>query len=467
MPQAVAFAPPPHSVAVLPFTNIGGTAANDYVSDGLSEEVIGTLGQLNQLRVASRTSSFGFRTGNLPIETIARRLNVATVLEGSIRWASTHLRVNAQLIDGRTGYQIWSKSYDREQGDVLHLETEIATEISKAMQVNLGQDDIARLDAVSTGNKQALDAYLRGIMLKRTLDPSKANETLAAFDQAVALDPNFIMARVLRARVLTQMAEGFGDATKDVRVARNYAEQAIAEAEQALSLDPNYAPAHDVLAVAAQLLWDFPRAASEFARARDLAGNDPAILRHYVTLQVYLGHADAMLAESRHAVALDPLSLQAHLELLHNLLWTHHADEAEAELHYAAQLNLSPAMLAFYRGRVAIARGDGATARAACQAASGYRKPYCLALAEHLLGHQADSEQQLAKFRAMYGDVGATLYANIYAQWGQKREALDWLETAYRSHDPGLQMLNIDPLLDPLRGEPGFVDLVRKMKFPA
>jgi len=461
------FAPPPISVAVLPFANIGGTASRDYLSDGLSEEVIGSLAQIDQIRVAARTSSFSFRKSTAQIPEIARKLNVATVLEGSIRWDGAHMRITAQLIDGQNGFQRWSHTYDRDQGDMLHLETDIATAISKELKITILATDIARLNALGTDNPQALDAYLRGNMLKRKLDPQTTKLALAAFDEAVALDPKFVMAHVLRARVLSNMQEGFSTASTDVAALQRVGDQAVAESELAVSLAPDFGPAHDVLAVTSQDRWDFVRAGAEFTRARDLSPNDAAVLQHYVWFEAMSGHALTVLDEAKRVTSLDPLSPKAYMNLFWYLMWVHQTDEAETTLRHAEELGLNARFVHFLKGRLALEKGDAKAASQDCAGGEDWTLNFCLAIADHMLGKQAEADQALAKLRALVGDTAAFQFADVYAQWGRTNDALDWLEKAYHLHDPGLVQLKVDPLMDPIRAEPRFKEIERNMNFPA
>src|SRR4029077_10858933 len=159
---SAAFAPPPHSIAVLPFVNLSGDKAQEYFSDGLTEESLNSLAQINDLQVAARTSAFSFKGTNTDIGTIARKLNVGAVLEGSVRRSANTLRITAQLINAVTGFHLWSKSYDRDLGDVLKLQSEIATSVASALKVTLLGDVAARVELGGTRNLAAFDAYLRG-----------------------------------------------------------------------------------------------------------------------------------------------------------------------------------------------------------------------------------------------------------------------------------------------------------------
>ncbi len=159
---ATAFNPPPHSIAVLPFVNLSGDKEQEYFSDGLTEELLNSLAEINELQVAARTSAFSFKGTNTDIATIARKLNVGAVLEGSVRRSAHTIRITAQLINAVTGFHLWSKTYDRDIGDVLKLQTEIATAVASALKVALLSDVAAKVELGGTRNPAAFDAYLRG-----------------------------------------------------------------------------------------------------------------------------------------------------------------------------------------------------------------------------------------------------------------------------------------------------------------
>jgi TolB-like protein len=195
---AATFAPPPHSIAVLPFVNLSGDASQDYFSDGLTEELLNSLAEIDGLQVAGRTSSFSFKE-HPDIATVAHRLNVRAVLEGSVRRSANTVRVTAQLVNAVTGFHVWSKTYDRDLGDVLKLQTEIATAVASALEVTLLGDVSAKIELGGTRNPAAFDAYLRGSKAYSTLhranDPQSAaavqESAAAAYSEAIRLDPNY------------------------------------------------------------------------------------------------------------------------------------------------------------------------------------------------------------------------------------------------------------------------------------
>ncbi len=155
------FSPPPHSIAVLPFVNMSGDQEQEYFSEGLTEELLNSLARVNELQVAARTSSFSFQGQHPDIVTVAHRLNVGAVLEGSVRRSAHTVRITAQLVNGVTGFHLWSQTYDRDLGDVLKLQTEIANDVAAALKVTLLGDVTAKVELGGTRNPAAFDAYLR------------------------------------------------------------------------------------------------------------------------------------------------------------------------------------------------------------------------------------------------------------------------------------------------------------------
>jgi serine/threonine-protein kinase len=460
------FAPPPHSVAVLAFTNLSGDPGQEYFSDGLSEELIDALSRIRQVQVAARMSSFSFKGKPATIDEIAHKLNVGAVLEGSVRRQGQRLRITTQLIDGKTGYELWSHSYDRDQRDVLAVQVEIASAVSASLQVTLLGDETAKLAMGGTANPKAFDAYLRGMELLYANEGPILRRALAAFDEAIALDPNYAQARVRRSTTLRQIL--FTEDIPDVATADRMENEALAEAQRAVALAPDLPSAHAQLGgVLEEARFDFAGATSEVDRARDLAPSDFAASLAYADLHMHLGHAAEAVTAAQLAASLDPLTPNTYLRLAGVLTWAHRFDEAQAAVHHAEQM--APASSPEFRGlqgEIELDQGDPARARQTCAAAADWQQIMCLAIADHLLGQQPEAASYLAKLRAMLGDTGAIQYAEIYAQWGQTEDALHWMEEAWRLRDPGLIELKADLRLDPIRATPRFQAIERRLNFP-
>jgi TolB-like protein/Flp pilus assembly protein TadD len=437
----------------------------EYFSDGLSEELLNSLAEINELQVAARTSAFSFKGTNTDIGTIARKLNVGAVLEGSVRRSANTIRITTQLINAVTGFQLWSKSYDRDLGDVLKLQTEIATSVASALKVTLLGDVAAKVELGGTNNPAAFDAYLRGA--KAFSSRREANDipvALAAYTEAIRLDPHYALAFAARSIGLTTVAEE----AETAAAAREGFDKAQADAREALSLAPDLAQAHLALATVFELgNLDFTQANEAYERALALAPGNAQVLRLSGQFAAYMGHFDAGVATARRAVVLDPLARGAHYVLGRALYVARRYEEAVAA--YAEVISLSPDFKATYanRGFAYYGLGDLERARASCETKPDYWvSHWCLAVIDNKLGRHADAEAELAKIKAAQGDTAAYQYATIYAQWGNKGNALEWLETAWRLRDSGLELLKTDPLMDPLRKEPRFQAVMRELKFP-
>ena len=461
---STAFAPPPHSIAVLPFINMSGDEEQEYFSDGLAEELLNSLAEINELQVAARTSAFSFKGTNADIGVIARKLNVGAVLEGSVRRSGNTIRISTQLINAVTGFHLWSHTYDRDLGDVLKLQTEIATAVASTLKVKLLGDIAARVELGGTRNPAAFDAYLRGVKAFSLRHEAKEIPTaLAAYTEAIRLDPHYALAFADRSIALSVAV---GDAATPAE-AREGFDKARADARQALALAPDLAQAHLAMAVVSEGTFDFTQASAAYERALALAPGNAQVLRLSGYFAAQMGHFDAGIAAARRAVVLDPLARQSHSELGRALYFARRYEEAVAA--FAEVISLEPDFKATYgeRGLAYYGLGDLQSARGSCETkADEWGIQQCLAVVYYKLGRHADAEAEFAKMRAALGDDFAYQYATIFAQWGNRAQALEWLETALRLRDPGLEYLKTDPLLDPLRQEPRFQAIERELKFP-
>ncbi len=461
---ALRFSPPPHSIAVLPFVNLSGDKEQQYFSDGLTEELLNSLAQINDLQVAARTSSFSFRE-QPDIITVAHRLNVAAVLEGSVRRSAQTVRVTAQLINAVTGFHLWSKTYDRNLGDVLKMQTEIATAVAAALKVTLLGDVSARIELGGTRIPGAFDAYLRGSSAFQSRHgPGDLPSATAAYTEAVRLDPNYALAFAGRSFALTiyTAEEATGPAIR-----AGFA-QAEADARRAIALAPELAQAHAALAyVSEQGTLDFAQARDENERALALAPGNVEVLHASAQFAARMGHFDAAIAAARRAVVLDPLGRISH-SILGRALYAARR-YAQAAAAFAAVIRLNPEYKPAYgeRGLAFYGLGDLESARASCETRRDWwLSQQCLAVVYDKLGRHGDAQAELAKMKAAQGDAEAYQYATIYAQWRDRPRALEWLDTAMRLRDPGLALLKTDPLFDPLRQEPRFQAIERELKFP-
>jgi adenylate cyclase len=248
------------SIAVLPFVNMSGDAENEYFSDGISEEILNLLVKLPKLRVASRTSSFAFKGKDFDIPEVARRLNVGTVLEGSVRRAGDRVRITAQLIETSTDSHLWSETYDREMKDVFAIQDDIAQSIVEALQMTLTPKDRRALQYVATSNPEAYDYYLRGRKFFYAMTSRDFKHAIQMYDRAIELDPNYANAYAGIADTYSQMYR-FADATPE------NAAKALKASRKAVELDPDSAEAHASLGLSLFINEEYQQAERHFETA--------------------------------------------------------------------------------------------------------------------------------------------------------------------------------------------------------
>ena len=481
----LAFNPPAHSIAVLPFVNMSGDPGEEYFSDGLSEELINSLSRIKELQVAARTSAFSFKGKDTDIGAIARKLNVATVLEGSVRRSPHTVRVTAQLINAVSGFHLWSQTYDRDWGDVLKLERGIANTVARALLTipslaaaqpvlrgdlehpaggSADQLDLtAEIELGGTHNPAAFDAYLRGMKAYARGDAKAYPNAVAAYTKAIRLDPNYALAFAGRSIAYSNYAGEFAPGTA---IRKSY-DKALADAHQALAIAPELAEGYLALALFFGGSLDFSQANKAFERARLLAPGNAEVLRLSGGFAVYMAHTDLGLTALRRAVVLDPLNPHSHEVLSEALYYARRYQETVDTATDAISLDSDYQRAYGYRGLAHYALGDFERARTSCEAKPDYWiSQWCLALTYEKLGAPAEAEATLSKFKAQNGNASAYQYAAIYAQRGNTPEALEWLDTAIRVRDPGVVYLKTDPLMDPLRNEPRFQAIERALKFP-
>ncbi|HEY6618353.1 MAG TPA: tetratricopeptide repeat protein, partial [Steroidobacteraceae bacterium] len=287
---------------------------------------------------------------------------------------------------------------------------------------------------------------------------------IAAYTEAIRLDPHYALAFAGRSIALTNVA---GEAAT-AAAARAGFDKAQADARQALALAPDLVQAHLASAYVSELgTLDFTQASDAYERALALAPGSAEVLRYSGSFAAYMGHFDAGITATRRAVVLDPLARPSHGALAGALYAARRYAEAVAA--FAEVISLEPDFKVTYgqRGLAYYGLGDLENARASCATKPDYwASQQCLAVIYDKLGRHADAQAELAKLRTSAGDGAAYQYATIYAQWGNRAKALEWLDTALRLRDPGLEALKTDPLLDPLRQEPRFQAIERELKFP-
>jgi TolB-like protein len=456
------FTPPEHSVAVMPFVNMSGDAKDEYFADGLSEELLNSLARINELQVAARTSSFSFKGTPSDIPAIGRKLNVAAVLEGSVRKAGQQVRITAQLVNAVNGYRLWTATFDRELKDIFALQTEIATAVTDALKLKLLPADKAKVVLGGTQNPAAYDVYLRGMgSLSKAADEAGVRSAVAAFGEALRLDPDFALAYAARANVRTNLAT---DWTADANETKLLHAAARADADRAVKLAPMLGAAYEARA---RHLWglslNFAAAEADARRAIELEPGSLNALSTFTRIASSQGRTAEALETAGRAVQLDPLSYRAWR--LHGIQLYAARRYEDARTSYKRALALQPANLST-QGWMALSElmsGNPEEAIALCEPDSSWNGKHCLAIAYYKVGRREEAAQLLRALRKEFGDSLAYQYAQVYAQWGQPQQALEWLVSAVRLKDPGLAELRTDPLLDPIRNTPQFKEAEQRL----
>ena len=443
------------SIAVLPFANLSADRDQEYFADGISEELLSLLTKVPQLRVISRSSAFSFKGQNLAVAEVAKRLNVALVLEGSVRQAGTEVRVTAQLIDARSDRQLWSETYDRPLVNIFALQDEIAAAVVAQLKLKL-------LGAASRAKAPDPRAYAvvlqaRQVALQRTA--AGYERAIALFQQALGTDPGYAAAWVGLARVYVNQAnDGLRPIEESYRLARN-------AVDKALALDPEFAPAHAMLGRLAMTHdGNLAAAAQRYEHALALEPANTDIVRSAAMLAASLGRLDTSVALGQFVVARDPVNPTGYLNLGYDYFNAGRLDEAIASLRTA--LTLSPGHAAAEYG-IAVAllmKGEPAAALAAMQReSSAYWRSVGLPIVFHALGRKAESDAALASLIEAHQSDAAYNIAYVLAYRGETDRAFEWLEKAVANRDPGLDDIAVDPLFARLRQDPRWQPLLRRL----
>ncbi|OYU70954.1 MAG: hypothetical protein CFE28_13705 [Alphaproteobacteria bacterium PA2] len=450
---------PPHSIAVLPFANLSGDLAQDYFSDGLSEELINALARIKLLQVVARTSAFKFKGSTADSGEIGARLGVAHLLDGSVRRADGRVRVSAQLVEARTGFEKWSQTFDRDLKDILAVQSEIAQAVAEAMKVHLLGDELARVQTGAAANAEAFDAYLKG---KRLFDAggdeAAYRAALSQFDTAIGLDPNYAAAHAGRARVLMKIGDQYSGPSE---VRATY-DAALVSARQSVELAPSLPEAQAALGgVLSNARLDFKGARQAYAQAMESGSGDADILTRVGLFNCWVGDLQTGLPAVRRAAVLDPLNPRVHRALGLGLIYAHQYAQSIEAMKQALSLNPKVEGAHGAIGDALLLSGD---ARGAL--ASYSREPLLSlklageAIAAKKLGQDAAADKAFAALKTAPGLVTDYQQAQVLAQWGDSRGAVSALENARRNGDSGIALMKADPLLDPIRRVPEYLGLL-------
>ena len=456
---------PIRSIAVLPLENLSGDDSQEYFADGMTDELIATLGQISALRVISRTSVMSYKRARQPLPRIARELNVEAVVEGTVLRAGDRVRITAQLIDARDDTHLWSDSYDGELRDTLTLQNTVARAIAEQIRINLSAQEQATLKQRQVVNPQAYEAYLKGRYFWNKRTGHDLEKAVGYFSLAIERDPSY-------APAYSGLADAYallGDWEYGVLAPTDAFPRAKAAAVKALQLDDTLGEAHTSLAFCLDGFdWDARSADTEFRRGLELNPGYATAHHWYAWHLSLLGRNDEAIAEMKKAQNLDPLSLIINADLAELLLIAQFTDASIQQSRKTIEMDVNFALahnqlgLAYLQSQ----RRDDAISelQQAVQLSAG--SPTCtanLARAFAISGRRDEAVQLLEdlKKRSQGGSSNAPEIAVVYAALGDNDQAMTWLEKGYHERfNPGVLLR---PGFDPLRADPRFQDLERRV----
>ena len=449
--------PPEKSIAVLPFLDLSETQDQEYFCDGMSEEIINALAKVEGLRVVARTSSFSFKGKSVSASEVGEKLNVANVLEGSLRREGNRVRVTAELINTRSGFHLWTETYDRELGGVFALQDEITRAIVDALKIKLA----VSLPARQQPNTEVYDLYLQGLYFSNKSSEEDLRRALSFFQRAVEKDPTFGRAWTGIAKVWYFLA--------DVYVKPLDAYPASKEAAlKAIALDEKNAEAHCYLSEAKRVLdWDLAGADAELKRALELDPNSAPAHFFSALLPLFRGELKEGLRLVLEAEKLDPVSPIISYVATAAYLANDQIDEAISEGQRTLQLDpnyfyLDSDLAAAYREKGNFAEAIALYTKA--QEAT-HLPSSGLAITYARMGRQAEAQNILAQLlqASEKRHVSAPVIAAVYVAFGEKEEAFRWLERAFAEHSGILQWIAFLPEFRPLHSDARFPDLLRRI----
>ena len=457
------------SLAVLPFVNDTGDSEMEYVSDGLSESLINNLSQLPGLKVIARSSAFRYKGKNANAEEVAHALGVKSILTGRVLRHGENLQISVELMDARDKTQVWGGQYNRSGRDLMAVQQEIAQDISRNLRLKLSSLQQSRVGNLHTSNSEAYELYLKGRFYWNKRTGESLKKSLDYFNQSIEKDPSYALAYV-----------GLADAYIvipyfSVGTAQDCYPKAKAAARRALEIDERLAEAHTAMAaVLMNYDWNLPESNREFERAIELNPNY-ATAHHWYAREnlIIMRQFDRALAEMRRAQELDPLSLIINANFGKAYFNARRYDEAIQQLRKTVEIDQSFFVAHHYLGSAYAMKGNFSEALAEYQKARQLNPddPHVVALLARLYaisGKRDEALRTLSQLKSMARERYVADYsiALIYAALGEKDQAFELLEKSYRDHTVDMLTLHYDPLIDNLRSDPRFGDLLRRIGLP-
>ncbi len=465
--EAAMFAPRGiESIAVLPLENLSRDPDQEFFADGMTEALITNLAQIQALRVASRTSAMQYKGARKPLPQIARELRVDAVVEGTVARFGNRVRITAQLIEASSDRHLWAQSYERDLSDVLALQGEVARAIADEIKVQVSQEERARMAPLRRVDPQAYEAYLRGRHHWNRRTDAEIRKGIEYFQQAIAKDPRYAQAYAGLSRAYDTMG------TYNFLPPSEAFAQAAAAASRALELDASLPEAHTALGgVRFTHDWDWKGAESEYRQALALDPNYPDTYHWYSDLLSAMGRSEEALAAIQRAHALDPLSLTINMSIGTTLFYARRYDDTIAQQRGTLEFDpsFSPALRNLggaYEQKGMYAEAIDTYQKAMSHSPLDASARGLLAHAFAVSGNRDEARRLLRELTDQQSQRFVSSYslAAVHVGLGEHELAFERLEQAFRDRDRGMAWIKVAPRLDPLRTDPRFTDLLRRMK---
>ncbi len=460
----VTVAPRIRSLAVLPLRNLSGDPAQEYLADGITEALIGRLSNIHDLRVISHTTVTRFKSPKLSVPEIAKELGVDAVIEGSVIREGDRIRVTAQLIRGATDEHFWSETYDREMRDALTLESKLAQSIAEKVEVTVTGEEHRRLSSARPVAPEVYESYLKGTLLLEQGSRDAVEQSVPYFEDALKRDPTFATAYVGVADAYTLLGTVFaGRSPEETRP------KVESYARKALVYDPDLVEAHVALANVLQEEWHWTKAEAEYRRALELNPNGADAHSGFALWLLCQGRMDEAVASILRARALNPFGVSGS-RVSWILFQARRYDDAIRESRSVLAVQPHNATNLMFLGFELIANNRPAEAipvlENAISLSSGSPAATGVLIRAYAhAGRRNDAIRMLADLtrRRKSGYIPAAAFVNAYLGLGDNERAFYWLEQAYKEQSNILQFMRTHPYFDPIRGDPRFVELVRRV----
>ena len=448
------------TIAVLPFDDLSPKKDQKYFSDGLSEELINVLSKNKKLRVTAKTSSFYFRGKDVDLKTIASRLNVDNILEGSVQKAGDNLRISADLVNVKTDATLWSNTYNGTMNNIFALQDSISGNVAEALNAALLGKEIANSEQKT--DPEAYNDYLLGNHFYDFTGKENFNKAEEYYEEALSIDSTYAPAWVGLSNVHISQAN-FGYVPEDEGYSK-----ARKEAEKALELNPNLANAYSQIGMIKTVYdWDWQGGEEAFKKALELEPENTNVLTGAALLAATLGRFNEAIKLEQRVIEIDPLYIRGYIDLGSFTWYAGLPDKSISALRKSLELNPQAMLSHTLIGLDYIMKGkpDSALAEVNKEPEPWMRKSFSI-IAYYALGRKKEADNKLAEYIKGYHNIAAYQIAENYAYSGEKDKAFEWLDIAYNHRDAGLSQIVGDPLLRNIVKDPRYAVFMKKMKLP-